>query len=83
MDKNLIDKDNIARQYASHSGFDSLRAAGNDEEWAYFHLFNKANIGHKTGLPYVIKINNTGQITIVKELKEIMWAALHEEVELL
>ena len=78
-----IDKNAIARQYTSQSGFDSLRAAGNDNEWTYFHVFNKVNIGRKTGLPHVIKINDTGQITVVKELKEIMWAVLHEEATFL
>jgi hypothetical protein len=34
-------------------------------------------------LPHIIKINNAGQITVVKELREIMWAALHEEATFL
>ena len=50
----------IAMEYANCIGYDSLRLAGVKDGFSYFRVFNEANIGHKTGLPHIIKINEMG-----------------------
>ena len=72
MDKNIIDKDAIARQYAKNIGYDSIRPAGIKDGWSYYHTFNKVNLGRKTGLSHIIKIDSNGQIAKVEVLKELM-----------
>ena len=72
----------IAEAYAKKAGYDSVRPAGMKGGISYFHAFNKANGGHKTGLPHIIKINEMGQLVVVSNLKERMWA-VQEEVKLL
>ena len=67
-----------AIQYAESFGYDSIRPAGTKDGFSYFHAFNKSGIGHKTGLPYIIKINEAGQLSVVKNLKERMWAVKEE-----
>lgn len=72
----------IAERYAKKVGYDSINPAGKHDGFSYFHTFNKASIGHKTGLPHIIKINESGQLVVVKNLRERMWA-VKEEVKLL
>lgn len=72
----------IAEAYASKAGYDSVRPAGIKDGFSYFHAYNKANQGHKTGLPHIVKINEMGQLAVVNNLKERMWA-VKEEVKLL
>ncbi len=68
----------IAIQYAQNAGYDSIRQAGTKDGFSYFHAFNRSNIGHKTGLPHIIKINVAGQLAVVKNLQERMWAVKEE-----
>lgn len=72
----------IAEAYAKKVGYDTIRPAGAKGGFSYFHAFNQSNIGHKTGLPHIIKINDAGQLSVVKNLQERMWA-VKEEVKLL
>ena len=72
----------IAEAYAKKVGYDTVRPVGVKDNTSYFHAFNQSSIGHKTGLPHIIKINEAGQISVVKNLKERMWA-VKEEVKLL
>ena len=72
----------IAIEYALRVGYDSIRPAGGKDGFVYFHAFNEANLGHKTGLPHIIKIDEVGTLIVVDDLKERMWA-LKEEVKML
>ena len=72
----------IAEAYAKKVGYDTVRPAGTKDGSSYFHAFNQSSIGHKTGLPHIIKINEAGQLSVVKNLKERMWA-VKEEIKLL
>ena len=72
----------IAEAYAKKVGYDTVRPAGAKDGYSYFHAFNQSSIGHKTGLHHIIKINEAGQISVVNNLKERMWAT-KEEVKLL
>lgn len=72
----------IAEAYAMRAGYDTIRPAGIKGGFSYFHAFNQSSIGHKTGLPHIIKINEVGRLLVVKNLKEQMWA-VKEEVKLL
>ena len=53
-------REQIAMEYANCIGYDSVRLAWVKDGFSYFRVFNDANIGHKTGLPYIIKINEMG-----------------------
>lgn len=79
MDDKLLQK---VRNYATKVGYDSVRPAGKKGNYSYFHLFDADMLGHKTGLPHIIKINEVGQVFEVTNLKERMWA-VNEEVTLL
>lgn len=72
----------IAEAYAKKVGYDTIRPAGEKGGFSYFHAFNQSSIGHKTGLPHIIKINEVGQLSVVKNLQERMWT-VKEEVKLL
>lgn len=72
----------IAEAYAKRVGYDTVRPAGEKGGFLYFHAFGQSCVGHKTGLPHIIKINEVGQLLVVKNLKEQMWA-VKEEVKLL
>ena len=78
----MSDNRRIAEAYARDVGYDTIRPAGTKSGFTYFHIFNQSSVGHKTGLPHIIKINDAGQVSIVKNLKERMWA-IAEEVKLL
>lgn len=64
----------IAIEFARKLGYDTVRPAGEKDGYFYFHYFNQANIGHKLGLPHIIKIGETGEIFDISELSEIRWA---------
>ncbi|MGN0036661.1 MAG: hypothetical protein ACI36X_05530 [Bacteroidaceae bacterium] len=78
----MKDAFDIVKKYANEHGYDTVRPAGAKSGFSYFHAFNQSSIGHKTGLPHIIKINEAGQLSVVKNLKERMWA-VKEEVKLL
>lgn len=73
---------NAAKKYAKMSGYDSVRPAGKKDGYFYFHVFLKDSIGLKTGLPHIIKIGEAGQILVVKNLSERMWAVKEEVKQL-
>lgn len=77
MDSN-VDYENIARQYASQSGYDSIRAAGERNGQRYFRFFN-SQYPRYTGLPKFLKISAAGIVTVVQDFNELMWAT-HQEV---
>ena len=77
-----VDFHHIALDYAKSIGYDAIRLAGEKKGNIYFHCFRQSSIGHKTGLPHIIKINEVGQLSVVKNLQERM-VALKEEVKLL
>lgn len=68
----------IAEAYARNTGYDSIRIAGEKGACKYYHAFNKANLGHKTGLPHIFKIDEAGKVIVVNDLKERMWAVSEE-----
>lgn len=77
----VIDYEKIALEYAQEQGYDTIRAAGEKDGFRYFHYFVKATLGHKLGLPFMMKINKKGEVLKVKEFSEIMWAS-RMEIEL-
>ena len=76
----MSDIGQIAEAYAKKVGYDTICPAGVKGSFSYFHAFNQSSIGHKTGLPHIIKINEAGELSVVKELQERMWA-IKEEVK--
>lgn len=75
----MVDFKEIARQYAAQKGFDSVREAGERNGYKYFHIYNAANEGYKTGMPQFVRIYEDGSASLVENNKERMWA-LHQEV---
>ena len=67
-------------EYARSMGYDSLCRIVAKGGCLYFHAFNKAGRGHKTGLPHIVKIDEAGGLLVMNELKERMWA-IKEEVK--
>ncbi|MBR4154827.1 MAG: hypothetical protein IKT96_05715 [Paludibacteraceae bacterium] len=72
----------IAIEYAKKRGHNSVRLAGQKDNYVYFRTFNKENLGHKLGLPHIIKINSKAEIIKVENTSEIMWAMSEEIKEL-
>lgn len=71
----------IARRFAARQGYDSIREAGERDGYRYFHIFNAATEGKKTGMPQFIRVAENGSAALVENLKERMWA-LKQEVEI-
>ena len=74
-----INFDKIALEYAKQQGYDTIRNAGEKDGYKYFHYYNLATLGHKLGLPHILKIDDLGRIIPVDNFTEIMWAS-HQEV---
>ena len=77
-----MDFNKIAMEYAQKRGHNSIRIAGQKDNYVYFRTFNKENLGHKLGLPHITKINSKAEIIKVENTSEIMWAMSEEIKEL-
>lgn len=69
-----IDFDKGALEYAKKRGYDTIRPAGEKNGYRYYHYYNLATLGHKLGLPHILKIDALGRIVSVDNFTEIMWA---------
>ena len=69
----------MALEYAKRQGYDTIRNAGEKEGYKYYHYYNLATLGHKLGLPHILKIDGLGRIVSVDNFTEIIWAS-HQEV---
>lgn len=67
-----------ATAYAKKSGLDLVRPAGERDGREFFNIMRSSDIGHKIGLPHIISIDESGTITRLQRLDEIMWA--HKEM---
>lgn len=68
----------LAINYAKKIGNDTIREAGLKDGWHYYHVFRQSDMGHKLGLPHIVKINEMGQCVSVLDLTERMWAVKQE-----
>ena len=76
---NKIDYNQIALSKAKELGYDTIRPAGERDDWKYYRLAKTSLIGKKCGLPQYIKISRNGNIIVgVKDLQEEMWAIRQE-----
>lgn len=76
-----IDALKLAQEYAQKNGKDTVRPAGEQNGYKYFHVFLWETRKHKLGIYQYIKISTTGKVSEVLNFQEIMWAS-QQEVEL-
>ena len=67
-----------AKTFAIEHGCDSLRRAGEQHGFYYFHIYNKNTEKHKVGMPIFIKITEMGKPVAVVDFQECMWALKQE-----
>ena len=70
---NSMKTPDIVKQFANKHGFDIINPCAKRNGWSYF-LFDFSNRPHYTGHPHIVKIDSTGKILVVTDLKEIYWA---------
>lgn len=72
----------IAKKYAKRNNFDILWYAGNDSggKYEYYYLQSKATLGHKIGLPHIIKLDGKS-IEKIDDFSEVMMIR-HRALEL-
>lgn len=67
-------KQSIAQAYGDKHGYDIVTPAGARNGYAYFDITNKSLLGRQTGLPHILKINDSGRVTETRSIPEVMWA---------
>jgi hypothetical protein len=73
MDKLTLDKDAIARRYAQNLNRDIILHCVDKDIYRYYRI-DYTNRARYTGHPHIIKIDDNGTITQVRDLDEIYWA---------
>lgn len=64
----------VAQRYGDSRGYPMVTPAGDRDGYSYFEMTNETLLGRKTGIPRILKVGESGRVTLTRNIPEVMWA---------